>query len=57
MADPESIHNNEKKCEENMQGLPEFFQKEFPNLSRFLCEDLLKDLKTKNINKADIYKC
>lgn len=27
--------------------LREFFQKEFPNLSKFLYENLLKDLKTK----------
>jgi hypothetical protein len=51
-VDQEAFDSKQKKI-----YLPDFFRKEFPNLSRFLYEDLLKDSKPKNINKADIYKC
>ncbi len=42
MAVSESTHNNEQKCEEDMLDLPEFFQREFPNLSRFLKDNLIR---------------
>jgi hypothetical protein len=43
MAVSESTHNNGQKRDEDMLNLPEFFQREFPNLARFLYESLLKD--------------
>ncbi len=40
MSFSESTHNNEQKRDEDMLDLPEFFQKEFPNLTKFLRSNL-----------------
>lgn len=58
-ADSESsTQSGQNQRQENSEEfcLLKFFQQEFPNLTQFLYENLLKDLKTKNINRNNIYK-